>query len=127
MEYCQRFPIWEAATFTMDQEQTPMPNGGGLGEPRRDLPPRMPKNHLALAVLTTLFCCLPFGIISLIYAVQVNISSNSGNFEMAKFSSEKAKYWGMVALWCGAALYILNSLFFLLPLAFAAIANLTQI
>ncbi|OLA84751.1 MAG: hypothetical protein BHW65_05525 [Verrucomicrobia bacterium CAG:312_58_20] len=87
----------------------------------------MPKNHLALAVLTTLFCCMPFGIISLVYAVQVNISSNSGNFEMAEFSSEKALFWGMVALWCGVALYILNSLFFLLPLAFAAIANLTQI
>ncbi len=85
------------------------------------------ENHLVLAVLTTLFCCMPFGIISLVYAVQVNISSNSGNFEMAEFSSEKALFWGMVALWCGVALYILNSLFFLLPLAFAAIANLTQI
>lgn len=89
--------------------------------------PQMPKNHLALAVLTTLFCCLPFGIISLIYAIQVNISANSGNFKMAEFSSEKALFWGKVALWCGAALYIVNSLFFLLPLALAAIANLTQI
>ena len=46
---------------------------------------------------------------------------------MAEFSSEKALFWGKVALWCGAALYIVNSLFFLLPLALAAIANLTQI
>lgn len=111
----------------MNQEQFTAPDGGGYGNPRRCPMPQMPKNHLALAVLTTLFCCLPFGIISLIYAIQVNISANSGNFKMAEFSSEKALFWGKVALWCGAALYIVNSLFFLLPLALAAIANLTQI
>lgn len=111
----------------MNQEQFTAPDGGGYGAPRRCPMPQMPKNHLALAVLTTLFCCLPFGIISLIYAIQVNISANSGNFKMAEFSSEKALFWGKVALWCGAALYIVNSLFFLLPLALAAIANLTQI
>lgn len=111
----------------MNQEQFTAPDGGGYGAPRRCPMPQMPKNHLALAVLTTLFCCLPFGIISLIYAIQVNISANSGNFKMAEFSSEKALFWGKVALWCGAALYIVNSLFFLLPLAIAAIANLTQI
>ena len=85
----------------MNQEQFTAPDGGGYGDPRR--------------------------IISLIYAIQVNISANSGNFKMAEFSSEKALFWGKVALWCGAALYIVNSLFFLLPLAIAAIANLTQI
>lgn len=111
----------------MNQEQFTAPDGGGYEDPRRCPMPQMPKNHLALAVLTTLFCCLPFGIISLIYAIQVNISANSGNFKMAEFSSEKALFWGKVALWCGAALYIVNSLFFLLPLTLAAIANLTQI
>ena len=114
----QTLSNWKAAILAMDQKQITAPDGGGRVEPRRDPPPRMPKNHLALAVLTTLFCCMPFGIISLVYAVQVNISSNSGNFEMAEFSSEKALFWGMVALWCGVALYILNSLFFLLPFAF---------
>lgn len=111
----------------MNQEQFTASKGGGRADPCRYPTPQMPKNHIAFAVLTTLFCCLPFGIISLIYAIQVNISANSGNFEMAEFSSEKALFWGKVALWCGAALYIVNSLFFLLPLALAAIANLIQI
>ena len=108
----------------MAQEQFTASDGGARGGSR---PRQMPKNRLALAVLTTLFCCLPFGIISLIYAVQVNISLNSGNFEMAEFSSGKALFWGKTALRCGVALYILKSLFFLLPLALAALANLTQI
>lgn len=59
-------------------------------------------NHLVLAVLTTIFCCLPFGIISIVYAVQVNSALAVGNYELAKANSEKAKFWGMLALAIGA-------------------------
>lgn len=59
-------------------------------------------NHLVLAVLTTVFCCLPFGIISIIYAVQVNSALAVDNYELAKANSEKAKFWGMLALAIGA-------------------------
>ncbi len=67
-------------------------------------------NHLVMAVLTTLFCCLPFGIVSLVYAIQVNSSLAAGNIELAKINSEKAKYWSMLSLWIGVismALYII--------------------
>ncbi len=62
------------------------------------------ENHLALAILTTLFCCLPFGIVSIVYAVQVNSALAARNYELAKINSEKAKYWGMVSLWIGLAI-----------------------
>lgn len=52
------------------------------------------ENHLVLAVLTTLFCCLPFGIVSIVYSVQVNSALNARNYELAKINSQKAKYWG---------------------------------
>lgn len=58
-------------------------------------------NHLVLAVLTTIFCCLPFGVISIVYAVQVNSALAVGNYELAKVNSEKAKFWGMLALAIG--------------------------
>ena len=57
-----------------------------------------------LAILTTLFCCLPFGIVSIVYAVQVNSALAARNYELAKINSEKAKYWGMVSLWIGLAI-----------------------
>ena len=63
-------------------------------------------NHLVLAVLTTVFCCLPFGIISIIYAVQVNSAMAVDNFELAKVNSEKAKFWGMLALGIGVISYV---------------------
>ncbi len=62
------------------------------------------ENHLALAILTQLFCCLPFGIVSIVYAVQVNSALAARNYELAKINSEKAKYWGMVSLWIGLAI-----------------------
>lgn len=62
------------------------------------------ENHLALAILTTLFCCLPFGIVSIVYAVQVNSALAARNYELAKINSEKAKYWGMMSLWIGLAI-----------------------
>ena len=87
----------------MNQEQFTAPDGGGYGDPRRCLC-RNAENHLALAVLTTLFCCLPFGIVSIVYAVQVNSALAARNYELAKTNSEKAKYWGMVSLWIGLAI-----------------------
>lgn len=57
-----------------------------------------------LAILTTLFCCLPFGIVSIVYAVQVNSALAARNYELAKINSEKAKYWGMMSLWIGLAI-----------------------
>ncbi len=62
------------------------------------------ENHLVLAILTTLFCCLPFGIVSIVYAIQVNSALAARNYELAKINSEKAKYWGMVSLWIGLAI-----------------------
>lgn len=38
---------------------------------RSALPP-CPKNHMAMAVISTIFCCLPFGIVAIIKAAQVN-------------------------------------------------------
>ncbi len=69
-------------------------------------PPQIP-NHLLLGVLTTIFCCLPFGIISIVYAVQVNTAMVSQNYAVARVASEKARYWGMLALWIGIAINIL--------------------
>ena len=60
-----------------------------IGEPMPAI-----ENHLVLAVLTTLFCCLPFGIVSIVYSVQVNSALNARNYELAKINSQKAKYWG---------------------------------
>ena len=43
--------------------------------------PPMPDNHLVGAILATLFCCVPFGIVAIVQAAQVNSAYNSGNYD----------------------------------------------
>lgn len=50
-------------------------------------------HYLAQAILTTLFCCLPFGIVSIVFAAQVNGKLAAGDRVGALQSSQNAKAW----------------------------------
>ncbi|WP_019038112.1 CD225/dispanin family protein [Psychroflexus tropicus] len=63
--------------------------------------PERPSNHLAMAIITTLLCCLPAGIVSIVYASQVNTKYNAGDYEGAINASKTAKTWWLVALIVG--------------------------
>lgn len=72
----------------------------------QNLPPEPPQikpsNNLVWAILTTLFCCLPFGIVAIIYASKVDGQWASGNYGEAYESSRKAKNWSLIAAAVGA-------------------------
>lgn len=57
-----------------------------------------PKNYLVLAILSTILCCLPFGIVSIIYAAKVDNYWNAGNYYDAEQASRKAKGWMLAAV-----------------------------
>jgi hypothetical protein len=54
-----------------------------------------PPNNLVWAILVTLFCCLPFGIVSIVYAAQVNGKWQAGDAAGAQESSRKARQWAI--------------------------------
>lgn len=60
------------------------------------LPP-MPDNYLALAIISTIFCCLPFGVVSIVYATQVESLYLQGRYEEAVDKSNKAFKWAIAA------------------------------
>lgn len=70
--------------------------GSVVGSPSQTVP-----NYLVQAILTTVFCCLPFGIVAIVYAAQVNAKLAGGDLQGALESSSKAKTWTMVAFFCG--------------------------
>ncbi len=70
-------------------------------------------NHLVWAILATIFCCLPTGVVSIVYAAQVNGLVAAGDFARARQASENAKTWAWVSL-------VLGILAFFLSIAFAA-------
>ena len=75
--------------------------GGSLTSEPASGPPTHVPNHLVWAILVTIFCCLPFGIVSIVYAAQVNSFVAEGRFDSARRASENAKMWAWIAFAVG--------------------------
>ncbi len=95
----------------------PTPPGGGFGQPfgaegwqSQPSGPK-PPNYLVWAILTTLFCCLPFGVVSIVYAAQVDGNYNRGDYAGALASSENAKKWARISAIVGVVVVVLYFVF----------------
>ena len=77
------------------------------------MPPK-PNNYMALAILTTIFCCLPFGIVGIVKASKVNSLYMMKQYDLAVQASADAKKWGMISLICGIVLYVINVAIYLI-------------
>lgn len=67
-------------------------------------PGAMPQNvptYLAQSILCTLFCCLPAGIVAIVYAAQVGGKLSSGDYAGALAASKNAKTWSWVSFGVG--------------------------
>lgn len=64
-------------------------------------------NYLVPAILVTLFCCLPFGIVSIVYAAQVNGKEQAGDYQGALQASRLAKKWVWASFWTGMVVFLL--------------------
>jgi ABC-type Fe3+ transport system permease subunit len=71
-------------------------------------------SYLAQAILATLFCCLPFGIVAIVYAAQVDGKWGAGDYEGAIDASNKARTWCWVSFGIGLATLLLYFLFVVL-------------
>jgi len=71
----------------------PQPQGHGA-------PVKVP-NYLVQSILCTLCCCLPFGIVAIVYAAKVDGLAATGNTAAALEASGKAKMWCWIGLGLG--------------------------
>ena len=76
--------------------------------------PPMPDNHLVWAILSTCMCCLPFGVVSIVYAAQVENLYWKGRYEEALDKSKKALKWAIASAATVAAIMMLYVLFLLI-------------
>jgi len=58
-------------------------------------------NHLVWAILVTIFCCLPFGIVAIVYAAQVSSRLAARDYAGALAASRSARMWCWIALIVG--------------------------
>jgi hypothetical protein len=90
-EYEEGPPDWQSA------RRRPRPRyREGPYEPYQDI-----QSHLAEAILVTIFCFLPFGIVAIVYASQVNSKIAEGNYRAAQIASSTAATWCWVSFGCG--------------------------
>lgn len=79
-----------------------------------------PNNYLVGAILATIFCCMPVGIVSIVFASQVNTKFDAGDFAGAEEASKKARLFMIIAIVSALFVFILYILIF--GLAFMATA-----
>ena len=65
------------------------------------------ENWLVEAILVTLLCCLPFGVVGIIFAAQVNTKQQAGDMEGAEKSRKEAAKWTKIGFWVGIAWIVL--------------------
>jgi len=70
-------------------------------------PAMKPNTNLVWAILTTLFCCLPFGIVSIVYAAKVDSLWYAGNYAAAQDASKKAGTWAIVSAASAVGIWII--------------------
>lgn len=61
----------------------------------------MPSTYLVWAILSTICCCIPTGIVALIYASKVSPLYSRGDYAGAKAASEKACWWVIISFVAG--------------------------
>jgi interferon-induced transmembrane protein/zinc ribbon protein len=63
------------------------------------------QNYLVPAILVTVLCCLPAGIVAIVYAGQVNTKLAAGDIVGAQQASKNAKTWCIISV---VALFVMG-------------------
>jgi len=85
-------------------------NSSWYGSPQ--LPAHEVPNHLPLSiiagVLTLCCCCIPFGIVPLIFSTQVNSKLAIGDYAGAQSASDKAKLWAWICIGVALSVFVVR-------------------
>lgn len=73
-----------------------------------------PDNYLVWAILTTICCCWPLGIVAIVYAAKVNNLYMTGQYQAAQEASANAKKWSIITAIGGAVVVLLYVIFYVI-------------
>jgi hypothetical protein len=79
-----------------------------------------PDNYLVWAILSTVLCCLPLGIVSIIKSTQVNTLWAQGQYDEARKSAADAKKWAMWSAISTAIVYVVIIIIYVIIIAAVA-------
>ena len=76
--------------------------------------PKCPDNYLGWAIAATLLCCMPLGIVAIVYASTVKTRYSRGDYEGAVKASDRAQWWIIFSIVLGLLIAPFQVLFSLL-------------
>ena len=82
------------------------------------------QNYLIPAILSTVFCCLPLGVVSIIFATQVNSKVATGDVQGATEASRKAKMFMFLSIGGGVLIWIFVIIWIVFVFGLAAVGNM---
>jgi Interferon-induced transmembrane protein. len=77
-----------------------------------DIPPLKPGNWLWQSIVATILCCLPFGIVGIIYAAKVDSLYYNGQYAESEQAAKKARLWTILAFVAGLVYVIVTVILF---------------
>ena len=95
-------PDWQG-----QQPGWPAPQPGWQGQQPGWPGQREPDNYLVWAILTTVLCCLPLGIVSIVYSTKVSGLWSQGRYAEAQAAADSAKKWAIIAAIVGAVVGVI--------------------
>ncbi|MEW2478931.1 CD225/dispanin family protein [Mycobacterium sp. NPDC049093] len=104
----------------------PPPPGGYPPPPQGGFPPPggpqgvPPDNNLVWAILATVFCCLPLGIVAIVKSVSVSGLWAQGQYQAAQQAADDAKKFAMWGAIAGVAFSVVWLIFLVATGAFSA-------
>ena len=78
-------------------QNVPRQNTGGAQYLQSNTAGAKPDNYMVFAIISTVLCCLPLGIVSIIHSTKVDNLWNTGQHEEARRASNQAKQFAIYA------------------------------
>lgn len=69
--------------------------------------PPCPPSYLAWAIIVTILCCVPFGIVAIVKSAAVNSAYQNGDYDSALRNSKQAQTWILVSVVTGLVASVL--------------------
>lgn len=82
-------------------------NNGTYGQPQK---PINGTTYLIFAIISTLLCCLPLGIVAIVYACKINSLQRNGDYAGAQNAAKKAKMFTII----GTVAALVVSIFYII-------------
>ncbi|BBX64606.1 hypothetical protein MSAS_37800 [Mycobacterium saskatchewanense] len=80
---------------------------------------REPDNYLVWAILCTVLCCLPFGVVSIVYSTKVSGLWAQGRYAEAQAAANNAKKWAIIGAIVGAVAAVIGAILYFGLIVFA--------